>query len=286
MLALKNKPLIQRADKLLGPAKILVVTLVFVSQKDVERMMKVVAPDGIEAVAVLSLAGIASVILVGLGNHAHRAAKLARKLINVLLDVRNDVQRRIVLDGLYGIEPQTVEVIFANPAERVLDDEAANVLAARLIVVDGITPWRAVLAGEIGPKLPQITALVAEVVVNHVEHDGQAALVGDIHQSLQACRAAVARLDCVQTNTVVAPIARSRKCRNRHELDDGDAQAAQVIEFFDNPFKRAGRSEGAGMQLVNDVLLKSKPTPVAVAPFVSLGIDDLGWPVHSLRQVA
>src|SRR6185437_15563330 len=49
--ALKNKAFIQSSHDLLRPAKILVVAVAFTSEEGMDCMMKVVTPDGIQAIA-------------------------------------------------------------------------------------------------------------------------------------------------------------------------------------------------------------------------------------------
>ena len=96
------------------------------------------------------------------------------------------------------------------------------------VVVDGRAPGGPVVVGEVGAELAQVVALRAEVVVDDVEEDRQAVRVAGVDQPLQPVRPAVAVLGGVGEDAVVAPVAAAGELGDRHQLDRGDAQLAQV----------------------------------------------------------
>ena len=114
-------------------------------------------------------------------------------------------------NGVDGIEPQGIDVKFGNPVERVLDEEAAHLIAVRPVEVDGLPPGRAVAVGEIGAEIPEVVSFRAEMVVDHVQDHGQSLLVAGVDQPLQTLGAAVGVLDGKGIDAVVAPVARSRE---------------------------------------------------------------------------
>src|SRR5207245_10659108 len=71
-----------------------------------------------------------------------------------------------------------------------------------------------------------------------------------------------------------------------HDFDGGDAEFAEVIELFDSGVKGASASEGADVELVDDVLLEWIAAPKVVAPGELRSVDDLGACVDGFGQVA
>ena len=64
-------------------------------------------------------------------------------------------------------------------------------MAVRAIEVDRRAPRRGVTVGEVRAKAAEVVARRAEVIVDHIEEDGQAARVAGIDQAFQPLRAAV-----------------------------------------------------------------------------------------------
>ncbi len=174
---------------------------------------------------------VARIVLVGLGNDHYRPVQLRGECLNVLLNLSEYVFRRIVFDGLHRVEPQTVEVVFANPKLRVLHHVAPYVLATDVVVVDGVAPGRLVMRGEVRTKHLQVIALGAEVVVDNVEDDGQAKLVRRVDEAAECAGPAIVRLHGVGRHAVVAPVARARRRGNGHDLDHRDAQVLQILQL-------------------------------------------------------
>ncbi len=98
-------------------------------------------------------------------------------------------------------------MILAQPVEGVFDDEAADVRAAGVVVIDGVAPGSFVASGEVGAELREVVALVAEVVVDDIEEDGEAALVGGVDKAAKRGGASVIGLHGVEADAVVSPVA-------------------------------------------------------------------------------
>ena len=84
---------------------------------------------------------------------------------------------------------------------------------------------------EISPEIGQIVSLGPDVVVDHVQHHGQSALVTRVDQPLQLSRAAIRILHGKRIDAVVAPIAAAGKLRHRHQFDRGHAQVDQAVQL-------------------------------------------------------
>ena len=177
-------------------------------EQDMDGVVKVVTPDGIGGVSTLGGGeDVAGKVLVGFDGDDDGAALGGAELVGAGGDFGDDVLRGIVPDGLDGVEAEAVEVILAQPVERVFDDEAADVSAAGVVVIDGIAPGSFVAGGEVRAELREVISLVAEVVVDDIEEDGEAALVGGIDEAAKRGGTAVIGLHGVEADAIVAPVA-------------------------------------------------------------------------------
>ncbi len=159
----------------------------------------------------------------GLGRSVHGGGQLLHERDRGRIDDRMD-----------RVEPQSVEMEVADPADGVLDEEAADVVAARAGDVHRVAPRRAVGVGEVRPVPPEHVALGAHVVVHDVEHDAEPEPVRGVDEAGQPVGAAVGVLHGEREHAVVAPVALARERGDRHHLDGGDAEFVQP--------RRVGRS--------------------------------------------
>src|SRR3954451_10589170 len=82
-----------------------------------------------------------------------------------------------------GVEPQPICVIFTYPMHRVFNHEASDHWSKRTIEVHATTPGGDMPIGEVLlVEFRQVGAFRAQMVVDHVEHDGQAQRVGAIDE--------------------------------------------------------------------------------------------------------
>ena len=96
--------------------------------------------------------------------------------------------RRGVDQRMHRVEPEAVEVVVAQPHQRVVAEEPADLVAAGVIEIDRVAPRRVVAVGEIRAEPAQVVAGRSEVVVDDVENDRQAAGVAGVDQPLQIVR--------------------------------------------------------------------------------------------------
>src|ERR1035437_935409 len=122
------------------------------------------------------------------------------------------MQRAVIADGVYSIEPEPVQMKFLKPIESVVDEELTHHAAAFAVVVYGITPGCLVTISE---KLRCVTrqtiAIRAEVVVNDVQDDLEPGVMNPRHHLFEFPQAAghiagVARIGRKKPDAVVAPI--------------------------------------------------------------------------------
>src|SRR5262249_7845688 len=127
---------------------------------------------------------------------------------------------------------------------------------------------------EIRRKLRQVIPFRADVVVDDVENDSDAALVTCIHKLLQAARPAIGILYGKWINTVISPIARARELSKRHQLNRRDSNVGQFVEVRDDALERSFGAERSDMQFIYDVVFDRLSEPVPVGP-IEIGIHNL-----------
>jgi hypothetical protein len=184
----------------------------------------------------------------------HGRSHALRKLIK-------QMHRAVVQDGVHGVKPEPIEVELLDPVERVVDHEVAHRSACRAGEVDGCAPGCPVPVGEEGGRdRVQVIPLGAEMVVDNVEDDHQAARMRRVHQRLHVVWLPVASIRRVGQHPIVAPVPAARKLGDGHELYCRDAERDEVVEPADRGAESAFRREGPKMQFVDHRLL---PRPAA-----------------------
>src|SRR5437879_2848693 len=104
------------------------------------------------------------------------------------------------------------------------------------------------------------------MVVDDVQHHGEARLMGSIQQGAQPDGAAVGAVDASRVNAVVSPVASAGEFRNRHELDRSDAESPQRGQARDDRLERTRRGERANVELIDDITCEWWGRPGSVCP--------------------
>jgi hypothetical protein len=85
--------------------------------------------------------------------------------------------------GVDGVEAQTVESIFHQPIQRILDEEASDFRAEK--VDRGAPRSPDVVAKELRRVDPEVISVRAEVIVDDIKEDHEAKIVPGIDQFFQ-----------------------------------------------------------------------------------------------------
>ena len=174
--------------------------------------------------------------------------------VDAVGELREHVPVGVVLDRVDGIDAQAVDAVVAHPELGVLDRPLAH---SGLRVVERLPPRRhAEAVCEVRPERAQRLVPRAEVVVDDVEHDGEALTMGGVDEARQPLRTAVGGVRREGVEPVVAPAAVAREGRHRHQLDCGDAELAQPAQARDHAVERARGRERADVELVEDELVE------------------------------
>jgi hypothetical protein len=182
-----------------------------------------------------------------------------------------------------GVEAQPVEMEVVDPADRVLDEVPPHVVAPGVGDVHRVAPRRAIGVGEVRPVPCEHVALGAHVVVDDVEHDGEAEPVGGVDEAGEAIGAAVGMLHGVGEHAVVAPVASAGELGDRHHLDRGDAEFAQSGKVTDRGVEGALGGERADVHLVEHGVGELDTGPGVVVPSEHRLVDHRRRPVDARR---
>jgi hypothetical protein len=250
----------------------------------VEGVVEVVGPLGVEAVAA-DLAGTdqPGVVQVALGDEHEVTAKLGLERVYLLGQLLEDMHRRGVDDGVDGVDPEAVEVVVPQPHERVVAEEASDLVATGPVDVDRITPRRPVPVREVRAEVSEVVADGPEVVVHDVQDHRESPGVAGIHQALEALRPAIGVVGGPEIDAIVAPPARPRELRDRHELDVRDAETPEMAEPLDDSIEGAGGREGADVELVDHSGRQRRRLPARVRPVKGRVVDAPRRAVDALR---
>ncbi|CAJ5431243.1 Uncharacterised protein [Burkholderia pseudomallei] len=250
-----------------------VVARLLARQQHVHAVVEIVVPLRVEAAAGEQARGVAFVF-----EHEMHVARVARVGAHAAGEAG---EPRVVADRVRGVDPQSVEPVFVEPVQRVLEKERARLRARE---IDGRPPCGiAVAAEERGRVAGQQVAVGAEVVVDDVEQHLKPEPVRGIDERLQRVGRPVGCVGRERQHAVVAPVARAGERVDGHQLDRGDAERGERREPARDPRIAAERAD---VHLVQHGLAPRPSAPVVVAPAVGGRIDDLARAVHAVRLEA
>ena len=226
-----------------------VVALGLAGQRDVQRVVDVIAPLGGEPVPVgLARRDQPRVVQIRFGDQAERPLQPGGQRVDLGGQFLQQRQRPVVLDRVHRVEPQPVHVKVPQPAHGVVDHVPADLIGAGAVHVERGPPL--VRAGEVRAEAVQVRTGRADVVVDDVQHHAEAAVVAGVHEPLEPVRAAVGLVHRPPQHPVVPPAGGAVECVDRHHLDQVDAEVGQVVEPLDGRVERPAGRERADVQLV------------------------------------
>src|SRR5215471_1093341 len=127
-------------------------------------------------------------------------------------------------DLLSGVQAQPIQVELFDPIGGVGQEKFAYGTGVWTIKVNGLPPVIFVSVGKVVTcEFLKIVAVRTEMVVNHIQNDGQARVMSAVHKRAEIVRLAVKPYRCKQPYAIVAPPEASRKIGDGHDLEDRDA---------------------------------------------------------------
>src|SRR5208282_1067760 len=197
---------------------------------------------------------------------------------------REDVGRRVVNDRVNGVQTQSVEMIFGQPIEGIMDKEVPDDLAFRAIEVDAVAPGSTVPIGkELWRVRTEIISFRAKMVVDNIQQNHHSAVMGASDKLFEIFGAAVSAIGREREDAVVTPVALAREVGNRHQLQGSDSQIRQVVEALAHCGTSPGRGEGSDVQFIENSFFPPSATPGAILPVEGTGVDNFAGSMHVPR---
>ena len=188
---------------------------------------------------------------------------------------------------MHGVEAEAVQVELLEPVQRVVHDEGPRDLAARSVEVEGVAPRGLAVEAEERRGIPmEVVALGSEVVIDHVEKDGEPPGVTGFDERLEVLGLSIRGVRGERQHPVISPAPAAGKVRHGHELDRGDPEGDQVVEPVRHRGEGAFPRERSHVKLVEDEALGGDAVPLRIGPGVVVRIDHLARPVDVERLIA
>ena len=115
-----------------------------------------------------------------------------------------------------SITTQSIQVIIFQPVQYIIGEKLADAIAPCAVKIDGIAPGGTLVVGKIWPEPGKVIPFRPQVIIYHVQQNGNAFLVTGVHQFFQSFGAAIRILHRVRKNAIIAPVSASRELRYRH----------------------------------------------------------------------
>src|ERR1700722_2983549 len=182
--------------------------------------MKVIGPLRIDFVSpLLPVRDDPRIIQIALRDQMDRPPEPLRQLCHARLQLRQEWKRAEIENPMYCIQPKRIKVILLKPVKRVFAEESPHLIAAPPVVVDGLSPRRAIAIGEVGTISAEVVSFRAEMVVYDVQSHCQSVGMSRSHQPLQSFWTTIRVLWGERKHSVVAPISCPGKLRYWHYFD-------------------------------------------------------------------
>ena len=278
-----DEPVGERPAQVSDAAEVAVVPVPFPRQERVERVVEVVAPLRVEAVpSFVPGRDDPRVVQVALRDQVNHPALLLPEVPHGPGELGEERGGAEVHDAVDRVEAQRVDVELPQPVEGVLLEKPPDLVAEGAVEVHGGSPRSAVPVAEVGAEVGEVIPLRPEMVVNHVQDDGQAAQVACVDQALQPFRPPVALLHREREDAVVSPVSPPGELRNGHQLHGGDPQLHEGVQARDDGVEGAFGRVRPDVELVEDVRRQRDPAPFQAHPGERIGVDDHGGSVDAL----
>ncbi len=256
--------------------------MVFSGQEDVPGVMVVIVP--LRAIPALRRIFVriehGRAVVVVFQHQMDVPAGFGREIADGAAEIVQHRDLALFGNGMHRIQPQPVKTVLAQPVQRVFDREGAHL---RHAVIDRAAPRRLRLGKERWRIAAEVIPLGTEVIVDHVEEHHHSAQMRRVDQGFQIVGAAIGAVGRVPQHAVIAPVARSRKIRQRHQFQSGDSGGGEMIESFDHGAVAAVRHEGADMGFDQYGFMPRPTAPVRRPPSVVGMIDHLARPRDVVR---
>src|SRR4030095_13944746 len=141
------------------------------------------------------------------------------------------------------------------PVEGILNEKPPYLITMWPIEVEGCPPRGLIALRKIRAKIAQIVSFGSKVVVYHIQHHSQSALMTGIDQPFEPLRPAIRGLRGKRIDAVVAPVTAARKLRNGHEFQRGNTNVLDLVQVWDDSLKCHFRGKRPDVEFIKNVFL-------------------------------
>ena len=145
--------------------------------------------------------------------------------------------RRMIQDGVYGVQTESVEMKVGDPIKRVIDEVAPYVIAIGAVEIHRRPPGGFVALGVVRGEVRQIIPFGSEMVVDNVEDRRDPMFVAGVDQPFQPQGSAVGVLRGEWIGAIVSPVSSPGKLRDGHEFHGRDAQGLEIGDMWNDCFE-------------------------------------------------
>ena len=263
-----DEDLLQALREIIHGAEVVVVPAARIGpQQRKERMMKIVAPLRVHAVAVrFARTHELRIVQVALRDQHEPAPKRCTEPLHLRGELLHEVDCGAINVLVRRVEPQTVNVIVPQPHHRVVAEKPANLVASTFVEVHRRAPRCVKPLRQVRSELIGVVPHRTEVVVDHIEDHREILRVARVDEALESVRSTVRLKGSKQEDPVVTPAALSGELVHRHHLQVRDAEICQVVQMVDRAIEGSFLAEGSDVHLVDDCCGKRRRVPVLVRP--------------------
>src|SRR5712671_1402972 len=141
--AVVNPSLPERLGKIGDRSEIGIIAGALRGQNSIQRVMEIVTPLRTQAVTTeFGSPHELRIVEVAFGDQYEAAAAFLFEQRDFAGKLLEKMDRRQVNDCVHRIDPQSIEMIIAQPHERVVAEEAAHFVAATFVEINGVAPRR------------------------------------------------------------------------------------------------------------------------------------------------
>ena len=216
----------------------MVVSAALASQDAAQRVVKVIVPLRVESVtAELSRADQPRVVGGAFGKEKDLAIQLLGPVADGIRQLFEEGIRRMIQDGVYGVQTQSIEMKVGDPIKRVIDKVASYVIAIGAVEIHRRPPGGFVALGVVRGEVRQIIPFGSEMVVDNVEDRRDPLFVTGVDQPFQPQGSAVGVLRGEWISAIVSPVSSPGKLRDGHEFHGRDAQGLEIGDMWNDRFE-------------------------------------------------
>ena len=252
-----------------------VISLGMAGESDEGAVMEIIVPERVHAVAAFFL-GLHKLRVLRFVFVDEIERSVRRGGAGTAGDLGENVILRCIDDGLRGVEAKAVEVEFGDPVDGIGNEELADGGAVVAVEVNCFAPIGGVLAIEESiVELIEIISIGADVVVDEIENDADAGLVGAIDKLAEIIGRSVVMEGSEEIDAVISPAERAGEFVDGHDFETGDAEVSKFGKLFCGGVPGSFRGEGADVHFVKHLAVGGNAGPGVVGPVEGGGVDDL-----------